>query len=443
MIDPGELNRRLVLEAPVETPDGAGGVTRSYAIVTTLWASVRPAAARGDMVGAAAGATVTHRIVMRAGGDLTTRHRLRDGARIFRIVALRDRDGAGRLVEIAAQERVDWNRRPRAIGAPQHGGDQTRLRVLRVGGRSVEQNFRDMRPVMPCHDAANGRVARLHDSLLPNLNAILLINSTVNSQLFLVSTAVGIASAPPCRHDCCMKSRKAAKGPQTRNADATRAKILQAALSEFSERGMPAASTDDIAERCGVNKRMIYYYFGSKEGLYLAALESVYEDLVAREKEINVEHLEPPAAIEAMINLKIDYYLENPYFISFLSMENFYKARHLRKSKKLKMFKTPLTDVITRILKRGQRSGEFRPGIEPIDFYVSLCALCIMYFSNQHTFGAIFGREMTTPSNIERRRRAVVDFVLGYLQKPSRVRPTGGPVLSDRGNRVDNRSPGE
>ncbi len=107
------------------------------------------------------------------------------------------------------------------------------------------------------------------------------------------------------------------------------------------------------------------------------------------------------------------------------------------------MFKTPLTDVITRILKRGQRSGEFRPGIEPIDFYVSLCALCIMYFSNQHTFGAIFGREMTTPSNIERRRRAVVDFVLGYLQKPSRVRPTGGPVLSDRGNRVDNRSPGE
>lgn len=216
-----------------------------------------------------------------------------------------------------------------------------------------------------------------------------------------------------------MKSRKSANAPQKRNADATRAKILQAALSEFSERGLPAASTDGIAERCGINKRMIYYYFGSKEGLYLAALESVFENLVAREREMQIEHLEPSAAIEAMINLKIDYYLENPHFISFLSMENFYKARHLRKSKKLEMFKTPLTDVMTRILKRGQRSGHFRKDVEPVDFYVSMCALCIMYFSNQHTFGVIFGREMTTPANIKRRRRAVVDFVLSYLRMPN------------------------
>ena len=107
MIDPGELNRRLVLEAPAEAPDGAGGVTRSYATVTTLWASVRPVSARGDVVAAATGATVTHRIVVRAGPDLTTRHRLREGTRIFRIVALRDRDGTGRFVELAAEERVD------------------------------------------------------------------------------------------------------------------------------------------------------------------------------------------------------------------------------------------------------------------------------------------------------------------------------------------------
>jgi len=212
---------------------------------------------------------------------------------------------------------------------------------------------------------------------------------------------------------------KAPKAPQKRNADATRAKILQAALKEFGERGLPAASTDDIARRCGVNKRMIYYYFGSKDGLYLAALESVFENLVALEKEIEIEHLEPPAAIEAMINLKIDYYLDNPYFISFLSMENFYKARHLRKSKKLAMFKTPLTEVIARILKRGEQSGDFRQNVEPVDFYVSICALCIMYFSNQHTLGVIFGREMMTPENIARRRRTVIDFVLSYLQMPN------------------------
>ena len=218
-----------------------------------------------------------------------------------------------------------------------------------------------------------------------------------------------------------MKRRKSAKAPQKRNAGVTRAKILQAALSEFGERGLPAASTDDIAERCGVNKRMIYYYYGSKEGLYLAALESVFENLVTREREIKIEHLEPAAAIETIINLKIDYYLENPHFVSFLSMENFYKARHLRKSKKLAMFKATLTDLITSILKRGQRSGQFRRDVEPVDFYVSMCALCIMYFSNQHTFGAIFDREMMTRANLERRRRTVIDFVLGYLQAPKAI----------------------
>ena len=100
-------------------------------------------------------------------------------------------------------------------------------------------------------------------------------------------------------------------------------------------------------------------------------------------------------------------------------MENFYKARHLRKSKKLAMFRAPLTDVTSRIFKRGQRSGHFRKDVEPVDFYVSMCALCIMYFSNQHTFGAIFGREMMTPANIKRRRRAVIDFVLSYLHTPN------------------------
>jgi AcrR family transcriptional regulator len=219
-----------------------------------------------------------------------------------------------------------------------------------------------------------------------------------------------------------MKSQKTAKAPQRRNADATRAKILQAALREFSERGLPAASTDDIAERCGVNKRMIYYYFDSKEGLYLAALESVYEKLVALEKEIEIEHLDPPAAIEAIINLKIDYYVANPDFISFLSMENFYKARHLRKSKKLAMFKSPLTDVIARILERGQRSGQFRNDVEPVNFYVSICGLCIMYFTNQYTLGVIFGRKMTRDDNIQRHKRTVIDIVLSYLQTPDAVR---------------------
>jgi SPP1 family predicted phage head-tail adaptor len=107
MSAPGELRDRLVLEQPVETPDGAGGVTRGYASVATLWAAVAPVSARDDVVADALGATATHRIVIRTRADVTTRHRLRAGARIFRIVTLRDQDGRGRFLAIGAEEHVD------------------------------------------------------------------------------------------------------------------------------------------------------------------------------------------------------------------------------------------------------------------------------------------------------------------------------------------------
>jgi AcrR family transcriptional regulator len=213
-----------------------------------------------------------------------------------------------------------------------------------------------------------------------------------------------------------MKRKQTRRPVQQRDAEATRAKILRAALVEFGQRGLPDTRTDDIAARCKVNKRMIYYYFGSKEGLYLATLEKVYEDLVRREREIDVEHLDPAAAIEQMINLKIDHYIDHPQFISFLTMENLYKGRNLRKSKKLDAFKTPLTQMIARILERGVRAGLFRRDVDPFDLYVSICGLGFVYFANRHTLGAIFARDLMSAEMVERRRRAIVGMVLGYLQ---------------------------
>jgi SPP1 family predicted phage head-tail adaptor len=105
MTDPGTLNRRLTLEAPVETDDGAGGVTRSYTAIATLWAAVEPVSARGEVTAAAPGATISHRIRVRTNADITLRHRFRDGARVFRIVAMRER--ARRFLDIDAEERTD------------------------------------------------------------------------------------------------------------------------------------------------------------------------------------------------------------------------------------------------------------------------------------------------------------------------------------------------
>jgi SPP1 family predicted phage head-tail adaptor len=106
MTGPGDLNRRLVLEEPVDTADDAGGVSTSYQALTTLWAALLPVAASQVVVADGDGVTVTHRIVVRMRSDVTARHRFRLGARIFQIVALRDEDGEGRFLDIAAQERT-------------------------------------------------------------------------------------------------------------------------------------------------------------------------------------------------------------------------------------------------------------------------------------------------------------------------------------------------
>jgi SPP1 family predicted phage head-tail adaptor len=105
-VEIGALNRRLMLEAPVETADGAGGVTRTYESAGTLWASVESVSAKSAMEGAARGATVTHRIRIRFYPDITVRHRLREGARVFRIVAMQEKANR-RFLDIAAEERSD------------------------------------------------------------------------------------------------------------------------------------------------------------------------------------------------------------------------------------------------------------------------------------------------------------------------------------------------
>ena len=214
------------------------------------------------------------------------------------------------------------------------------------------------------------------------------------------------------------KARRAAPAeraaPRNRPA-ATRAKILYAAMDEFAERGLPDARIEDVAARAGANRRMIYYYFGSKEGLYLAALEMVYQELIDEERKINVDEMGPIDAITAMVSLKIDHYTHYPRFIAFVNMENLYRARHLKQSKRLREFKTPLTEIIGRVLERGQRAGMFRSGIDPIDLYISICALGYMYFSNQHTLGVIFGRKLITPKALEHRKATISDIVISYL----------------------------
>ncbi len=206
-----------------------------------------------------------------------------------------------------------------------------------------------------------------------------------------------------------------AKPVRRRDAAKTRRRILDAAMKEFAAKGLDAARIEDIAEQAGANRRMAYYYFGSKEGLYLAALETSYLQLVEIENTINVERLGPIEAIEAMIAAKFEHYRRHPQYVDFVRMENLYKARHLKMSRRIAEMRAPLISIIQRALKRGEELGLIRKGVDPLDLYLSICALGFFVFSNRYTLNVIFGTDVTSESALARRRALVADMIRAYL----------------------------
>lgn len=199
-----------------------------------------------------------------------------------------------------------------------------------------------------------------------------------------------------------------------RNADATRAKILEAAISEFAAKGLEAR-IEDIADMANANRRMAYYYFGSKEGLYLAALEEAYLQLAQAEESVDVDALSPTQAIAALISAKFDHFITYPQYIEFVKIENVYRARHMKESQRIAELCDPLITNLERALKRGQETGEFRGDVTAFELSMTIAALAFFPVSNQHTVFAIFGTDLTDPATVERRRKMTIDMVLLYL----------------------------
>ncbi len=201
-----------------------------------------------------------------------------------------------------------------------------------------------------------------------------------------------------------------------RDPAATRKKLLTAARREFSRNGLAGARVDEIAARAGVNKQLVYHYFGDKDALYLAVLEWVYEEIRAKERELNLAGLLPEQAITKLIESSFDHLAEHPDFIVLLNDENRGGARHVRGSKKLEAMHSPLVSMVSKILGEGVRTGVFRKGINPVHLYISIAGLSYFFFSNTHTLSAIFGKELSSPAARRARRKHVVDLVLQALR---------------------------
>src|SRR3954454_12756263 len=212
------------------------------------------------------------------------------------------------------------------------------------------------------------------------------------------------------------KQRSNGSKPQRRDPVATRKKLLTAARREFASSGLAGARVDEIAARAGVNKQLLYHYFGDKDALYLAVLEWVYEEIRAHERKLNLEGLPPEQAIKKLIESSFDHLAAHPDFIMLLNDENRGGARHVRGSQKLEAMHSPLVSMVSKILADGVREGVFRKGVSPVHLYISIAGLSYFFFSNTPTLSAIFGKDLSSPTARKARRKHVVDLVMQSLR---------------------------
>lgn len=202
-----------------------------------------------------------------------------------------------------------------------------------------------------------------------------------------------------------------------RDPEQTRARILAAAKAEFARAGLGGARVDRIAALAGANKRMLYYYFESKDGLFRAVLEAAYEHIRESEKALHLDAFDPPEAISRLVAFTWNYYLEHPEFLSLLNSANLHRAEHLKQSSKVRRMHSPFVAMIRDILQRGVKADVFRRGVDAVQLYISIAALAYFYLGNNYTLSAIFGRDLKAKKARDERLAHMTELVLGYLRK--------------------------
>jgi AcrR family transcriptional regulator len=224
----------------------------------------------------------------------------------------------------------------------------------------------------------------------------------------------------------------AERPPRTRDPERTEAEILRAAVQEFADHGYHGARIVRIAAAAKCNARMIYHYFGGKEPLYVAALDSVYASIRNREAALNLSDGRPAAAIRRLVEFTFDYFHQNPDFLRITRNENVLGGRFIRRSRMIRSMSRPLTASIGRLLDRGVAAGEFRHRPDPLQLYLNIVALSAHHLNNAATLSATFATDLSDPAWLTERRRHVVAAILRDLGAPEDDLPTGETVGCDK-----------
>jgi AcrR family transcriptional regulator len=194
------------------------------------------------------------------------------------------------------------------------------------------------------------------------------------------------------------------------------AEILQVATAEFAAKGLSGARIDEIAATTRTSKRMIYYYFGSKEGLYVAVLEEAYRRIREIESQLDLEGLAPEEALRKLVMFTVEYQWNNPDFVRLVMNENIHRGEYLAQSKLIQGLNVPAIHAVQRIYERGVEQGVFRAGLDPVDLHMSISALSFFNVSNRHTFALIFKRDFDDPAAIAARRDSIAETLVRFVR---------------------------
>lgn len=197
-----------------------------------------------------------------------------------------------------------------------------------------------------------------------------------------------------------------------RDAEATQARILAAAKKEFARNGLGGARVDVIAERAHANKRMIYHYFNSKDDLFQRVLEEAYVDIRTAEQKLELDSLTPRDALERLVRFTWSYYLKNPEFLTLVNSANLHKAKHLKKSEVVDHVSRRFVDMVGALLERGVKSGDFRPGIDPVQLNITIAAIGYYYLTNRFTGSIIFQRDLMAHDALDERLQFNIDTIM-------------------------------
>ena len=217
----------------------------------------------------------------------------------------------------------------------------------------------------------------------------------------------------PSRH----VTKRSTSGRGGYDPELTRRNILAVATREFAEKGYSGARVDEIAAQTNTSKRMIYYYFEDKEGLFVAVLEDAYRRIRQIEATLDLVDLEPEAAIRALVGFTFDYQNSNEDFIRLVMVENIHQGVHLARSRAIQDLNVSVINTLREIYERGVLDGVFREGIDEIDLHMTISALCFFNVSNRATFSRIFKKDMSSQEMLAKRRETVIDTVIRYLKK--------------------------